>query len=139
MQLALRLDVLHGPMQVLLPLGKFTWFGRGNNSMRVAMVPELPSRTLGQGPFSCRGSTFRGTQHPLCLLQTFFACFALLIMIGASILPQCGMCDTCIVTVTACWIKCWKSILLLSLAGTVAKAAPGSCINQEGLEQITAK
>ena len=50
-----------------------------------------------------------------------------------------GMCDTCTVTVTACWIKCWKSILLLSLAGTIAKAAPGSCINQMGLEQITAK
>jgi len=60
-------------------------------------------------------------------------------MIGASILPQCGMCDTCIVNVTAWWIKCWKSILLLSLAGTVAEAAPGSCINHEGLEQITAK
>ena len=90
-------------MQVLLPLGHVTWFGQGSNNMWVAMVPELPSRTLGQGPFSCGGSTFRGTQHhtqhPLCLLHTFFACCALLIMIWEPSLPQRGMRDTCTVTV----------------------------------------
>jgi len=99
-QLALGLDILHGSMQVLLPLGHVTWFGQGNNSLWVAMVPDLPSRTLGQGSFDCGGSTFRGTQHhtqhPLCLLH---ACCALLMIMGwEPNLPQRGMRETCTVT-----------------------------------------
>lgn len=102
-QLAPRLDILHGLMQVLLPLGHVTWDGQGSNSMWVAMVPELPGRTLGQGSFSCGGSTFRGTQHHIqhlfCLLHTFFPCCALLIMGWEPNLPRRGMHDTCSVTV----------------------------------------
>ncbi len=56
-------------------------------------------------------------------------------------LPQRGMHETCTVTVgcvTPLLSLSQHAILLLLLAGTVAEAAPGSCINQEGLKYITA-